>query len=599
VRSSIVHDVVAVPVRVRRRALLLATLLCASPFVTACDRDRDEAPPKPVPVDPDPKPAEPKPEPKPAELELAPIFEGRDFRVRPPVVRKAEAEIIDVQRGEVKLRVSFEERSLPRVLVIEHEGRRIALRDDGKQGDEKPDGVFTARAKLDLAGLTKAQARVEFEGRVMKPPIELAGIDLGKLRPGSRFPLDRSSIAASEIVADSSLVITNLAVVEDPARTFNPCTDTGTRGGKWTFGHLVREMANQSATGIAPESLARRWVDEWMTAQSINTFDDPARTRMSTLVIEPWLAASGGTTLDLDEAPFKLIAIVNRVDLADNLAYGSGSAGEGRFVFAALDRRNGACEPLQFTVIFEYGIGATGCSGLRAWAQRWHDLGGNPVGSSAYNAALESITDTFTAAGAAPAKVNGSALNQLRTNEVPLANFWELREFRLDSLDAGFLRQVTVKQTPAIGLDRTVRLNDYLLANEAAVLGETHEVPMEFPTGQPFLGAAAPIMTPAFVWRGAATPAITPDLRFHYSLNTCNGCHAGETGTSFTHISPAGFGTEAELSGFMTGIDVNVDGLPNPRHFDDLQRRRQAMADVLGRTCFVLPNLGRFNTMIH
>jgi len=598
VSPSIVHHVAVVPRRVRRRALLLATWLCAPSLVPACTRDRDNAPPTPTPVDP--TPVDPKPEaPAPKEPELAPLFEGRDFRERPPVVRKAEAEILDAKRGEVKLRVSFEEPELPPVLVVEHEGRRLALRDDGKGDDEKRDGEFTARATLDVAALAKAHPRAEFDGRVMKPPIELPRIDPEKLRPGSRIPLDRSSVAASEVDAAASLVITDLGVVEDSTRTFNPCTDAGTPNGKWTFGRLMREMANESATGISPESLARRWVDEWMTTQNINTFDNLARTRINTLVIQPWLANSGGATLNLDEAPFKLIAIVNRVDLADNLAYGSGSAGEARFVFAALDRRNGACEALPFTVIFEYGVEASGCSGLRAWAQRWHDLDDHPVGSTAYNAALESITDTFTLAGAAPDKVNGSALNQLRTNEVPLGNFWELREFRLDSLDAGFLRQVTVKQTPAIELDQTGRLNQYLLDNQAAILTDAHEVPAEFPVGQAFLGAAAPVASESFFWRAAATPAGSADLRFHFSLNTCNGCHAGETGTSFTHIGPVGFGTEAPLSGFMTGIDVNVDGQPTPRHFDDLLRRRQAMADILGRTCFVLPNLGRFNKMIH
>ena len=41
------------------------------------------------------------------------------------------------------------------------------------------------------------------------------------------------------------------------------------------------------------------------------------------------------------------------------------------------------------------------------------------------------------------------------------------------------------------------------------------------------------------------------DLIFH--CITCWGCHGGETQTGFTHIDPVFYGTEATLSGFLTG----------------------------------------------
>jgi hypothetical protein len=41
--------------------------------------------------------------------------------------------------------------------------------------------------------------------------------------------------------------------------------------------------------------------------------------------------------------------------------------------------------------------------------------------------------------------------------------------------------------------------------------------------------------------------------RFNFSLNTCWGCHGGETQTGFTHVDPVFYGTEATLSGFLTG----------------------------------------------
>lgn len=51
------------------------------------------------------------------------------------------------------------------------------------------------------------------------------------------------------------LMITDLSVVNDPARTFDVCSNAGTPMGIWTFGHLMSEMANQPITGIDPSGL--------------------------------------------------------------------------------------------------------------------------------------------------------------------------------------------------------------------------------------------------------------------------------------------------------------------------------------------------------
>ena len=517
----------------------------------------------------------------------------REVSVEPPpeeaAVDTVEAEILDAATGAVQLRVTFAKgEQLPPSLVVDHEGQRVRIHDDGEDGDEAVDGVFTAQVTLDLESLAGAAVQhLEFDGRVARPARALARLDLSRLRPGVRIPLDRSSVSAAQVLPEASLLIRDLRVVEDPARTFDPCTCTGTPMGKWTFGYLMAQIANPSKTGISPSTLARAWVEQWLTAQTINTFNAPARDEMRRILLDPWEQASGGPDLDVSKAPFKLLAIVNRIDLADNLAFHPGSAGESRFVFGALDRRNGGCKPLQFVGIFEYGIEANGCSGLKGWAKKWFALGKHPIGSPAYNAALEAITERFAKANAAPHRQNGSALNQLRTNEVALASPWELREFRLAS--CGLLQETTVKRTPAAHFNETPTLSQFILDNSAEILAETYDVPLELPAGSPFLGTAAPAPTPAFLWRGNSSLPITPDQRFHFSLNTCSGCHTGETKTIFTHVKPAPFGTQAALSGFLTGIDVTVDGIT--RHFADLERRQQRMADLLGTSCLVLQKL--------
>ena len=124
--------------------------------------------------------------------------------------------------------------------------------------------------------------------------------------------------------------------------------------------------------------------------------------------------------LDLSKAPFKLLAIVNRVDLRKQAAYGGGSGGELRLMFVHL--RDGCVNSNSqpFDVILEFGVPASGCLSVKAWANQWKALEALPPGSSAYNTALEALTQQVVVANAASGRPNGSALSQIRTNETRL-----------------------------------------------------------------------------------------------------------------------------------------------------------------------------------
>jgi hypothetical protein len=450
-------------------------------------------------------------------------------------------------------------------------------------------------------------------------------VDFRNVQPGQIVPL-RSIGTHRRVIPEKSLVITNLKVVENFDRTFNPCTGVGTPMGRWTFGYLMTQMANQPVTGIHPSTFVRKWLDKWMSNQTVNGWTVAQRQKIKTLVIDPWVAASGGPTkpLNLAIAPFKLLAIVNRVDLRNNASYGGGNAGEGRFVFGLIDRTGALstppytstgsrnCRETQFTVIFEYGIDRRGCA-IRDWGRQWHNLRNYALGSTSYNNALQAITDQFTAAGVAPHKPNGSALNQLRTNEVELLlgvstnPLWELREFRIGGeppVNPGQLEEVTVKQTPDLTRNRTPLLTDFVNINTPSILTETHTVPATF-MAQLFLGGSslAPRNPTAAVdvnthWNNpAGGPFITNRQARHlFSLNTCNACHTGETNTVFTHIKPVPFGTEAGLSGFMNGITPNTlvqpfkvvdpaDGAPT-RKFNEFRRRRLDLDMLVHSPCF-------------
>ncbi|MBV8780330.1 MAG: hypothetical protein JO353_02930 [Phycisphaerae bacterium] len=449
-------------------------------------------------------------------------------------------------------------------------------------------------------------------------------------------------------------MITDLSVVEDPTRTFNPITHVGTPLGKWTFGYLIQQMCANAPTipgaaPITPESFVRSWLMNWQFAQSPNFNTVNARPNITSLILNPWIQSSGGGTintgggtvstgggtlnmgsgtLDMAKAPFKLLAIVNRIDLSDNVVYGGGSGGEARFVFGALGP-GGA--PLPFTVIFEYGITVTGCADLKNWGQQWANLSTiSNINSDGYRNALEAITEQFvrsdTPFGAG--RPNHSALNQLRTNEVALGNPWELREFHLvgpGMPNQGLLAETVVKQTPistANGgtFNNSSTLADFINGNVSTIMGGqplgapgTDTVPLQFPPSTPFAAGSSlnpigfnsptgpnPAPGPAnMFWNapGLTTPpnGTVSDLRSTFSLQTCNACHGGETNTSsFLHVAPAAFGQTARLSNFLTGVAPNGTGtftVNDPagsgtvRAYNDLLRRETFLEQLLAQPC--------------
>jgi hypothetical protein len=354
------------------------------------------------------------------------------------------------------------------------------------------------------------------------------------------------------------LEIRDLSVVEDPVRT-GP-------GGVWSFGHLMENMA---ATPEQAPAMVEALLSTWLTDQSVGGFTVAARPAMQDLILGPFPRTASGA-LDLSRAPFRLLAIANRIDLQD---LSSGSAGEGRFVFGILDQFG---NPLQMTMIIEYNIPAATAQEVTDLANAWHGLSNLPVPSEQYNAALQEVTNRFTARDAAPGRVNGSALGQLRANDFFTLGEWEFREFHL-SAATGMLRPAPVALTPDASLNGTTTLADYINANQDAILQVKHVVPETF-EGQPF--QAGSMITDFFVWNA---PGIDPEARAKFAQNTCNGCHTStlETNTFVFQIAPRFQGQESTLSPFLLGTQV-FDPFANLfRNFNELGRRARLLHGLI------------------
>jgi hypothetical protein len=522
---------------------------------------------------------------------------------------------------------------------------KVVLHDDGLNSDARQgDGIYSlviqeeepvVRQQLDdFSKRLKAQKRIyKYEER---HAVELDREDLEKRFTFLReidltqplaidileLPLpDEMEVAA---LRDRSLMA-RLVFTQEMAPS--PCASGPTGVGQWSLGALLTELVNEPATGINPVDFTMSWLALWQSEAEVN--HDMITTRRIQGIIGTWQRFSGGAgqPLLMEKLPFVPVAIVNRLDLRGNTAYGASNAGELRFVFGAVDDE---CNSLQFTIIMEYGVNKRTCTDIVAYARQWIDLKNETRGSPAYIAKLRQITDQVIRAGTNPDKPNGSSLNQVRTNEVLMGTHWELREFGL-SPATHKLELRTVAQTPAEihnafndfstplpAAADIARMVDFVNSNTHAIEQNAYTVP-EVWQGQPFLGGKARIGARfSYHWDGgtnagdAAQYIVSDKARHLVSLNTCAGCHHGEGGAIFTHIS-----SRNELSGFVTGLGLDANatdddndpaglfyvadpagrpaGNPTVRGFNELDRRARDLY-ALGNGCeqrFVLPEIIR------
>jgi hypothetical protein len=514
---------------------------------------------------------------------------------------------------------------------------------------------FDANQPVSISGLTNALS-ADFRPLATAQNSLLTSATANGAVAASALPTDEAALTSRPTILDSikknSILITDLRVVEDSTRTWNFCTQKGKVNGPWTFGMLMRQLASKSPTQIATDSAVseyvRSWFRSWQFNQVLNADTVRKRNLVDSVILNPWLSKSQSHgapagQLDMRFAPFKLIAIVNRFDLRNGL-----TCGEGRLVFCLIDSNCGG--PLQFTVIFEYGINKPKtCQDQHIWAQQWVNLKNFPLGSPQYNKALQNLTDQFTKCGTNLSRPNQSSLNQVRTNEIALVlptsinpKRWEFREFSINIV--GSLKEKTVSQNSADKYNAHVmnaniqRMVSFVNTNHAAINSGTDTVPLTW-QGFAFLGGATMVNGPAtgqppaaYHWdgtsSGSASTFITDDnARFNYSLQSCSGCHAGETQTAFTHINPAFFGRQAGLSGFLTGIkgiggaiDFDHDSAnllmqvqdaamrpsthPTMRNFNDIDRRARDLQSFVSTSCgsaFAISSRLMFQstTMVH
>lgn len=575
-------------------------------------------------------------------------------------------------RGEnIIFKVKYEsDYQLPEFIDIYNTGTvDFTLSDDGNYPDDvRGDGKYAALRKENLTQFTtQIQNRehwiqanggiYDFTGHsgefINRNAIPL--FDFSKFNLFQETEINALLINAgdcqNELKKEKSLFITDLSVVEDESRTYNVKTGVGNSNGVWTFGKLMDNIENNThADGL--RGFLKEWVKTWLVDQTVNGQVVKSRAFALDSMIIPWIRkaknnpnfnptfgsweqewenewnAISETNLKIN-APFKLTAIVNRLDLKGNVAYTSSvsNAGETRFIFTLINPFTGKVPiaPTQsleeqinnpdgfidwrgMNIIFEYGnIQTTACQ-VNQLTQQWANLSdgiysfGQASTDNPYKVALQSITDLVTGANAAPAKPNGSAINSIRTNEKMFATFlnpplngdqaweaqdWEFRQFNVDA-STHKLKLVPLTNNPphftnyapnidetSYGVSSNHAIIDWIYSgHKNQVYSGNFNLPTSLLAGS---GLVRREQSQYFdldpVYLETKSGAYDPNndsqeakrIRQQLSLNTCVGCHAGETKVRFTHINPMKYGEVAQYwNGVLSGINGVQDGFFYP-----------------------------------
>jgi len=278
---------------------------------------------------------------------------------------------------------------LPDTLTLFAGGQQTTFRDDGVFPDSiANDNYFTSEVDIDHEEFLDEIAILDdklialgkwpvFSGHSGRFETEYSLFDMSRFDEGEWTNVDLNYIEVEDcdggVVFQKSLLITDLSVAEDPLRTFNFVTGLGNPTGLYTFGALMKNMANESQTGVSTKTFIKEWLKTFIVNQTISYpnvnqyIGARARDHFLSLVIVPWINKANGQPTQsmtivienwenlwdnssevelLKYAPFKLTAIANRLDLKGNMSYlpsvNRGRAGETRFVFTLLNLYNTA-----------------------------------------------------------------------------------------------------------------------------------------------------------------------------------------------------------------------------------------------------------------
>jgi len=317
------------------------------------------------------------------------------------------------------------------------------------------------------------------------------------------------------------------------------------KGKPWHIRTVLQRIAG-TMDDAQVEAFAQAWFALW---------DDDRKVNAEKYIVPKQPSAAAAMRKAWKDDNIKLLAIVNRIDLAAGMIAPGQGVGEGRFVYQVID---GLAEKFTFIVEFQLPIaaGEDRTAALNRWANRWHALG--KLEGNDYLKKLAGITADFSAHG---------NLNQIRTNH--LFNFllvgWNLREFHFHAPSSRMVQAMT-NQSPDRSHLASAEMKQFITDKEQDILEGTAGIPLALIGGRSGQGERV------------EPPGVVARARFIVSFNTCIGCHTGTESNikPFQHIKNFQKGQPATLSNFMTGEVETKAKLPShetSKHNEMMDRR--------------------------
>ena len=370
----------------------------------------------------------------------------------------------------------------------------------------------------------------------------------------------------------------------------NDARSSNATDGPWSFRRLIENMA-PSANAVDTDPFVRGIFESFNSVQTVNGAVTEVRNSVSTMD-RFTIPGTSPRQFNLANAPFQLIAVASRLDLRS-----ATTAGEGRLIFGLTNASNPSSPNMEtMTLIMEFALPLVAPLDTPAkWAAKWHELDSiDPATAPAtFAAKLQEITDKFTVRNAFVGRPNGSAINQIRTNEIRFTTFtfWQLREFNMGS--NGFMAPATTKESPNWDfINRSQEMRDFI--NQNPVLNTTTDtsfMSLKMPTvfeNTLFLGVkqnqAVGVVSNGGRWDLSDTETQFNSVAIdNFGFLTCNGCHNENKASgdrAFYQVDPTaspGVDGTGRLSQFMLVGDPSKGG----RRPAELTRRANDMGTLL------------------
>jgi len=377
---------------------------------------------------------------------------------------------------------------------------------------------------------------------------------------------------------DRSLLVRNPAVTDDATQM-------------WFFPTLIQRVFQtlKLPAGSSPDpagDAVRYWVD--------NVLDSNLSTRWNTL--DP--------ARPLNTIPLRLLAVVNRVDLARSGNSGCPAAmycgAEFRFVYAGItETESNPPDPLlvhpYFSLIFEFALPKLSGYDLQKLAVAWDSLADTSVTDTAYPGALETELAALYAQWAQGLRADGQlatpADSQVRIRVNAITNEdgpWHMAQFAVSAagiiqvpLDQQFSDSFPLNQCVSSSTAKKYKL-DTILAAPGRIVAADYNFFMPGTnckdvtlTGDLASCRAtiesndASVLTLDKGVVSPTAPASPDELRYALSINSCTGCHNLET---------QGLGWDP-----LQGNPPHGNPYDESSHFDQIRYRETNSVSTLSR----------------